>query len=91
MLSQAHEKNMAKLTDTQPIVLSKAAQREDGAAEIPDGVNKAVAAKVAASLLLCKPMREIRAKPGMPFWRIDDDGQRIGPIRIALCYCAFAT
>jgi hypothetical protein len=34
-LSQAQEKNMAKLTDTQLIVLSKAARREDGAAGVP--------------------------------------------------------
>jgi hypothetical protein len=32
MRSQAKEKNMAKLTDSQLIILSKAAEREDGAA-----------------------------------------------------------
>ena len=46
MLSQAQEKNMAKLTDTQLIVLSKAARREDGAAGVPDRMNKTAAAKV---------------------------------------------
>ena len=71
---------MAKLTDTQLIVLSKAAQREDGAACVPDRVNKAAAAKVAASLLFRKLMREIRAKPGMPVWRIANDGRRISLI-----------
>ena len=37
---------MAKLTDTQLIVLSKAAAREDGMASISTGLNKAAAAKV---------------------------------------------
>ena len=80
MLSQAKEKNMAKLTDTQLIILSKAARREDGAAEVPERMNKAAAAKVGASLMVRRLMREIRAKPGMPVWRMDDDGRRISLI-----------
>src|SRR6202158_755149 len=80
MLSQAQEKNMAKLTDTQLIVLSKAAGRRDGAARVPDQINKAAAAKVGASLVVRRLMREIRAKPGMPVWRMDDDGRRISLI-----------
>src|SRR3984893_16354596 len=62
MLSQAQEKNMAKLTDTQLIVLSKVARREDGAADVPERMNKAAAAKVGASLVVRRLMREIRAK-----------------------------
>src|SRR3984893_7473523 len=80
MLSQAQEKNMAKLTDTQLVVLSKAARRKDGAARVPDQMNKAAAAKVGASLVVRRLMREIRAKPGMPVWRMDDDGRRISLI-----------
>jgi hypothetical protein len=80
MLSQAQEKNMAKLTDTQLIVLSKAARREDGAAGVPDRMNKTAAAKVGASLVVRRLMREIRAKPGMPVWRMDDDGPRVSLI-----------
>jgi Protein of unknown function (DUF3489) len=80
MLSQAQEKNMAKLTDTQLIILSKAARREDGAADVSDRMNKAAAAKVGASLVVRRLMREIRAKPGMPVWRNDDDGRRISLI-----------
>ena len=71
---------MAKLTDTQLIVLSKAARRKDGAARVPDQMNKAAAAKVGASLVVRRLMREIRAKPGMPVWRMDDDGRRISLI-----------
>src|ERR1700682_5621758 len=80
MLLQAQEKNVAKLTDTQLIVLSKAARRKDGVARVPDRMNKAAAAKVGASLVVRRLMREIRAKPGMPFWRTDDDGRRISLI-----------
>src|SRR5450631_4525696 len=71
---------MAKLTDTQLIVLSKAVQREDGAAGIPDRMNKAAAAKIGGSLVVRRLMREIRAKPGMPVWRTDDDGRRVSLI-----------
>ena len=35
-----------KLTDTQLIILSKSARREDGAAEVPERMNKAATAKV---------------------------------------------
>ena len=68
---------MSKLTDTQLIVLSKSARRDDGAAVVPERLNKAAAAKVAASLVARKLMREIRAKPGMPVWREDGDGRRV--------------
>ena len=57
---------MAKLTDTQLIVLSKAASRDDGLAIVPAKMNKAAAAKVGSSLVVRKLMREVRSKPGMP-------------------------
>ena len=62
---------MTKLTDTQLIILSKGAQRDDGAAIVPQGMKGAAAARVAASLIARKLMREIRQKPGMPLWRKD--------------------
>jgi hypothetical protein len=73
MLSQAMEMNMAKLSDTQLMVLSNAARRDDGAAIVPDRMNRAAAAKVGASLVARKLMREIRSKPGMPVWRTDEN------------------
>ena len=42
---------MVKLTDTQLIVLSKAAAREDGAAVVPLKMNKATAVKVGSGLI----------------------------------------
>jgi Protein of unknown function (DUF3489) len=77
MLSANQENVMAKLTDTQLIVLSNAAARDDGIAVVPAKVNKAAAAKVGASLLARKLMRELRSKPGMPVWREDEDGRPI--------------
>ena len=53
---------MLKLTDSQLIVLSKAAARDDGAAVAPQGMGKAAAAKVGSSLVARKLMREIRCK-----------------------------
>ena len=68
---------MAKLTDTQLVVLSQASERDDGAASVPERLNRAATAKVCASLIARKQMREIRSKPGMPVWRVDDDGRRV--------------
>jgi hypothetical protein len=77
MPSKHEERIMAKLTDTQLIMLSKAAARDDGVATVPAKMSKAAAAKVGASLIARKLMRELRSKPGMPVWRDDDDGRSI--------------
>ncbi len=68
---------MAKLTDAQRIVLSKAAAREDGAAVVPANLTRAAAAKIGSSLLARKLMRKIQSKPGMPAWREDETGKSI--------------
>ncbi len=68
---------MAKLTDSQLVVLSKAVARDDGLAVVPAKMNKAAASKVGSSLLARKLMRELKAKPGMPVWREDEDGRGI--------------
>jgi Protein of unknown function (DUF3489) len=77
MLSKHEENTMAKLTDTQLIVLSAAAARDDGIAVVPAKMNKAAASKVGASLVVRKLMREARSKLGMPVWRQDEDGRPI--------------
>lgn len=71
---------MPKLTDRQLIVLSRAAARDDGAAIVPDRMNKAGAAKVGASLVARKLMREILSKPELPVWREDEQGRRMSLI-----------
>jgi hypothetical protein len=75
MLSQTKEEKIVKLTDSQLIILSKAAAREDGAAVVPPKMNKAAAMKIKSSFIGRKLMREIRSKPGMPVWREDEDGR----------------
>jgi hypothetical protein len=77
MLSPHEENTMAKLTDTQLIVLSKAAARDDGIAVAPAKMNKAAAARVGKSIVARKLMREVRSKPGMPVWREDEDNRSI--------------
>src|SRR5208282_5711927 len=77
MLSLDQENIMAKLTDTQLIVLSAAAARDDGIAIIPAKMNKAAASKVGSSLVARKLMREVRSKSGMPIWRKGDDERPI--------------
>ena len=64
-----------RLTDTQLIVLSRAAQQEDGAANLPEGMTDKAAQKLAATLVGRELVREIRAKPGMPVWRRSEDGR----------------
>ena len=68
---------MAKLTDMQLIVLSRAGARDDGIATVPEKLNKAAAAKVRSSLVTRKLMREVKSKLGMPVWREGDDGRPI--------------
>jgi hypothetical protein len=66
MPSKREERIMAKLTDTQLIILSNAAAGADGVAVVPAKMNKATAAKVGASLV---------ARKLMPGWRQDSDGR----------------
>jgi hypothetical protein len=66
---------MTKLTDSQLIVLSAAAAREDGLAVVPAKMNKAAASKVGSSLVVRKLMREVKAKRGTPVWWEDANGR----------------
>ena len=68
---------MMKLTNSQLIILSGAACRDDGVAAVPPRMTKAAALKVGASLTARKLMREMRAKPGMPVWRENEAGGKV--------------
>ena len=57
---------MSSLTDSQLIVLSAAAARDDGSAVAPQEMRRAAASKVGSSLVARKLMREVRAKTGRP-------------------------
>jgi hypothetical protein len=63
-----------RLTDTQLIVLSRAAQREDGAAALSEEMTEKAAQKLAAALVRRQLVREIRAKSGMPVWKRSEKG-----------------
>ena len=62
-----------KLTETQLVMLSAAAQRNDRC--LVDAPNLKVAAvqKIASKLIGAGLVKEIRAKTGTPVWRRDDE------------------
>jgi hypothetical protein len=64
-----------KLTDTQRIVLSGAAQRDDGAATLPERMTEKVAQKLSATLIAKGLFREVRAKAETPVWRRNEAGR----------------
>jgi hypothetical protein len=64
-----------KLTDTQRIVLSGAAQRDDGAVTLPERTTEKAAQKLAAALIAKGIIREVRAKADMPVWRRNEAGR----------------
>jgi Protein of unknown function (DUF3489) len=62
-----------KLTDTQLVILSAAAQREDRCLVTPKSLKGGAAQKIAAKLLAAGLVKEIKAKPGMAIWRREDE------------------
>jgi hypothetical protein len=62
-----------KLTDTQLMMLSAAAQRNDRYLVAAPNLKAAAAQKIARKLIGAGLVREIRAKAGAPVWRRDDD------------------
>jgi hypothetical protein len=61
-----------KRTDTQIVMLSAAAQREDRCLVAPRNLKGGAAQEVAAKLIDGGLAKEIRAKPGVPVWRQDE-------------------
>ena len=64
---------MPRLTDTQLIILSKAAQDEGHIVTLPDKLKGGAAKKVVGKLLDLQLVEEIAAARDMPVWRHDDD------------------
>jgi hypothetical protein len=64
---------MARLTDTQLIILSAASQRDDRGAELPANVKGGAARKVVDKLMRAGLLEEVRAGGSLPVWRRDDD------------------
>lgn len=67
---------MAKLSDTQLMILSAAAQREDGAIVLPDKLKGGAARKVVDSLIARKLVTEVARAGEMPVWRTDEDERK---------------
>jgi Protein of unknown function (DUF3489) len=61
-----------KLTDTQIVMMSAAAQRDDRCLAAPQNLKGGAAQKVAAKLIDRGLAKEINAKPGAPVWRRDE-------------------
>ena len=71
---------MTKLTDTQMIILSRAAQNEDRIAlPLPDSLRGGAAAKVVGALLAKGFLEEVEAdiRNGEPLWRETGDGHGV--------------
>ncbi len=61
-----------KLTDTELVMMSAAARRDDHDLEPPKSMKASTAAKVAAKLIASGLVREIKAKKGAAAWRRDE-------------------
>ena len=68
---------MARLTDTQLIILSAASQREDRGVELPANVQGKAAGKVVDKLIRAGLLEEVRASGSLPVWRRDDESGAI--------------
>jgi hypothetical protein len=64
---------MARLTDTQLIILSAASQRDDRGVELPTNLKGEAARKVVDKLIRAGLLEEVRAGGTLPVWRRDDD------------------
>jgi hypothetical protein len=69
---------MAKLSDTQLVILSTACQRDDRLVlPLPDRLKGGAATKVISSLIAKGLVKEVRAKLDQPVWRETDDDKRL--------------
>jgi hypothetical protein len=60
-----------KLSYTQLVMLSAAAQRDDRSLTLPESLKGGAAHKVATKLIAAGLVKEVKAKAGMPVWRRD--------------------
>jgi hypothetical protein len=69
---------MAKLTDTQLIVLSAALQRDDHLVVVPENLKGGAAKALVTKLLNQRLVREVRVKRDQPHWTTAGSGHSIG-------------
>jgi Protein of unknown function (DUF3489) len=72
---------MARLTDTQLVILSAASQRDDRGVELQASIKGDTARKVVAKLMRAGLLEEVRAGGTLPVWRRDDDS---GPMALRI-------
>jgi hypothetical protein len=72
---------MARLTDTQLIILSAASQRDDRGVELPANLKGEAARKVVDKLISAGLLEQVRAGGSLPVWRRDDDS---GPMALRI-------
>lgn len=77
-----------KLTDTQLMILSAAAQRQDHAVELRSDLKGAGARRAVVPLLKAGLLEEIWARREMPVWRRDDEN---GPLALRITRKGLAT
>jgi len=65
---------MARLTDTQLIILSAASQRDDRGVELPANAKGEAAGRVVDKLIRAGLLEEVGASGSLPIWRRDDSG-----------------
>ena len=68
---------MAKLTDTQLVILSAASQRDDRGVELSANVQDKTTGKVVAKLIRAGLLEEVRASGSLPVWRCDSESGAI--------------
>jgi Protein of unknown function (DUF3489) len=64
---------MARLTDTQLIILSAALKRDDRGVELPAHIKGEAARKVVDKLIRAGLLEEVRAGGSLPVWRRDEE------------------
>lgn len=69
---------MAKLTDTQLVILSAASQRDDGLVIMPEKLKGGAAKAVAMKLMSLGFAKETAVKRDEPSWRVNDEGRPVG-------------
>ena len=72
---------MARLTDTQLVILSAASQRDDRGVELPANLKGEAARKLVEKLIRTGLLEEVGATGSLPVWRRDDDS---GPMALRI-------
>jgi hypothetical protein len=72
---------MARLTDTQLIILSAASQRDDRGVELSTNIKGEAARKAVNKLIRAGLLEEVRGGGSLPVWRRDDE---TGPMALRI-------